>query len=168
MSHLKFGPFIRDCREKKGIKQAFVASKAGISPQALCSIEKTRWIPGLEVTMVLLEAIGESLETFSKFLKEEDKVTQIDLNPKKFENYNTHLPCQVCGRLTENGNTFHHIISQKNLGPDEDWNLLPLCLEHLNEVHAIGRSSFAGKYYAIESWMKKRGWELDHNGKWRH
>ena len=87
----------------------------------------------------------------------------------KFKNYSTQLPCLVCGGHTENGNTLHHLITQKNQGPDEDWNLMPLCTPHHNEIHQIGRTSFAGKYSAVMNWLKDHGWEyIELTNKWSH
>lgn len=87
---------------------------------------------------------------------------------KKLKNYSTEKPCLVCGIVTENGNDLHHIISRGARGPDEDWNLMPLCNPHHQEIHS-GRTTFAGKYSQARDFLLNHGWEyFELNHKWNH
>lgn len=76
------------------------------------------------------------------------------------QNYSTELACLACGRLTENGNTFHHIKTQK-AHPEfasEEWNLMPLCKGHHAEVHNVGLKEFASKYKKVHLWLIDHNW----------
>lgn len=50
--------------------------------------------------------------------------------------------CKVCGRIGER----HHIKSRGAGGGDEDKNILILCRNHHQEIHMIGKKTFAKKY----------------------
>lgn len=168
MNHLKFGEFIKLKRKEKGILGTHISKTAKITRGSLFNIETNVNIPKLDTVLELLEAVGESLSTFSEYLKDQEKkMNQLELSGPRYKNYSTQEPCIVCGRLIEGGNTLHHLITQKNLGPDEDWNLMPLCTEHHEEVHKIGRTSFSGKYSAAKSWLMDHGWEyISLTNKW--
>lgn len=48
-------------------------------------------------------------------------------------------------------------------------NLMPLCIEHHNEVHLIGMITFSIKYPSVEEWLFKMGWEYEpYAEKWVH
>ena len=69
---------------------------------------------------------------------------------------------------------YHHIKSRGSGGPDEAWNLIPVCLEHHNEVHNIGLYEFAEKYPSVGDWLVIHDWYIPTMGvhiverKWRH
>lgn len=65
-----------------------------------------------------------------------------------------HTPCDPC-----------HIKSFGSGGPDEEWNLIPLCRKHHSESHTIGWRKFAGKYAAVWIYLDERGWYFDPFGK---
>ena len=74
------------------------------------------------------------------------------------------FPCCVCGRGPSDP---HHIKTKKSGGPDEVWNLTPLCRQHHTEIHAIGLTSFANKHEAFIKALTSRGWVYDEaRGKW--
>lgn len=50
----------------------------------------------------------------------------------------------------------HHIHSRGAHGNiDDDWNLLNLCLEHHNMLHAVGEDYFIKKYPGLKDKFKK-------------
>lgn len=87
------------------------------------------------------------------------------------ENFSTSEPCLACGAMTENGNTFHHIKTQKAY-PEyvkEIWNLMPLCLRHHKMVHDIGLTSFARMNPGVMKWLYQKKWTYDNFlKKWRN
>lgn len=71
------------------------------------------------------------------------------------------MPCLVCG---SKGTTVgHHIITRGAGGPDEDWNLMPLCTECHREIHDIGTGTFVNKYVYAKAFMIHFNWQ--HNKK---
>lgn len=74
-------------------------------------------------------------------------------------------PCAICS--TKTGTVAHHIKSKKSGGPDFDWNLLPLCMEHHTEIHKRGAAFMCQKYLHFSSVLKKKGWLLDNFDKLR-
>lgn len=54
----------------------------------------------------------------------------------------------------------HHIKTKKTGGPDIIENIMPLCVKHHNEIHNLKTSKFI-KDYALESYMRKKGWLFD-------
>jgi repressor LexA len=58
---MKLGERIRKLREEKGITQAELARRAGLSPQYMCDIELDRANPGLKVLERLASALEVSL-----------------------------------------------------------------------------------------------------------
>ena len=69
--------------------------------------------------------------------------------------YDRH--CVVCNRR---GCDPCHIKSKGAGGPDEEWNIIPLCRIHHVEQHKIGIVTFAKKYQAVENWLLSYGWEI--------
>lgn len=53
-----------------------------------------------------------------------------------------------------------HIKSQGSGGPDEAWNLQPLCRIHHTERHAKGLTWLAEKYPAVKANLIEKGWYL--------
>lgn len=69
------------------------------------------------------------------------------------------IACVVCGSM---GTTVaHHVITKGAGGPDELWNLIPLCHTHHHEVHRVGRDTFFGKYDRAYAWLLHYGWTRD-------
>lgn len=82
--------------------------------------------------------------------------------------YQTHEPCTACGDFYAQ-RCLHHIKTRKSGGSDQPFNLMPLCLKHHTEVHAIGLMKFSQKYKAVRSWLLAMGWEVDQFlNKWVH
>lgn len=66
--------------------------------------------------------------------------------------------CMVCAHTeTTIG---HHLITKGAGGPDEMWNLIPLCHVHHDEVHKIGLYRFADRYPRVLAWVEYWGWEM--------
>lgn len=83
--------------------------------------------------------------------------------------YKTDEACHICGMVSEDRNDLHHIKTQGAKGPDEVWNLIPLCRPHHVECHAIGRTSFGRKYARFKEWLIKHEWEyIKLTNKWSH
>lgn len=75
------------------------------------------------------------------------------------------VPCLACGSKKVD---VHHIKSRKTGGPDIDWNILPTCRWHHNEVHSIGLAKFADKYSAVQPYLERQGWTYDYyRKKWQ-
>lgn len=83
------------------------------------------------------------------------------LKDQGLKNYSTDRPCLACGKVTENGNTFHHILTRGSGGPDYDWNLMPLCGNHHTEIHLKGMTYFADKFPTIRTWLLFYKWEFN-------
>ena len=79
---------------------------------------------------------------------------------RKRKNYSTEELCTVCSCYTENGNTLHHVKSRGSMGPEVDWNEMPLCQIHHTEVHASKLSSFSRKYPQVKTWLLNHEWEM--------
>lgn len=73
MNHLKFGEFIKLNRKKKGIFGTHISKEAKITRGALFNIETNKNVPKLDTVLALLSAVGESLESFAQFLKENNE-----------------------------------------------------------------------------------------------
>ncbi len=81
------------------------------------------------------------------------------------ENSSINNVCIICGRLATES---HHIKTVGSGGPDEDWNLLPICRYDHARIHAIGLKKVTEKSPTLESWLLENGWELDgYQKKWR-
>jgi hypothetical protein len=71
-------------------------------------------------------------------------------------------PCVCCGNPLST--VAHHIKSKGSGGPDEEWNLLPLCYVHHTEIHKRGPSYMIQQYFALGRYLRKLGWQIDeHN-----
>lgn len=75
-------------------------------------------------------------------------------------NYKTNKECLNCSRITFNGNCLHHIKTRGSGGTDDEWNLMPLCQQCHNKVHAEGLTKFSRNLY-VEKWLKENGWEFN-------
>jgi 5-methylcytosine-specific restriction endonuclease McrA len=85
------------------------------------------------------------------------------------KNYQADLPCLVCLEEGEGKVCFHHVKTRKSGGPDEPWNMMPLCQEHHNEVHQKGLGIFALRYAQVVFWLKSNNWDYcAFNNKWIH
>lgn len=56
-----------------------------------------------------------------------------------------------------------HVISKGAGGPDEHWNLMPLCRKHHIEQHTIGLSTFINDHWYVKAYLIHRGWSLTTN-----
>jgi hypothetical protein len=70
--------------------------------------------------------------------------------------------CIICNKR---GVDLHHLVSRGANGCDSDFNLARLCRTHHQEIHKIGRTTFAKKYQQMKQWLIKMGWQLI-NSKW--
>lgn len=77
-------------------------------------------------------------------------------NPKLLAKVRS-LPCVVCLRV--GGVDAHHVKTRKTGGPDEGWNLMPLCHDHHMEWHRIGSITFCQRHSRVRTWMELTGWE---------
>jgi len=59
----------------------------------------------------------------------------------------------------------HHLISRGAGGPDEVWNILPVCRIHHAEIHVVGLEKMAAKHILIFNFLKSHGWKFD-NYEW--
>jgi hypothetical protein len=85
------------------------------------------------------------------------------------KNYKSSLPCLVCLEAGENRVCLHHIKTRKSGGGDEAFNLMPLCLRHHNEVHALGLPRFSEKHPAVKTWLTDFDWDrCPITNKWVH
>lgn len=73
--------------------------------------------------------------------------------------------CIICG---EKNVDIHHIKTRKEGGPDERWNLVPLCRSHHSEAHSMGVKSFADKYIMFRAFLLFFNWQQNIQGKWFH
>lgn len=83
----------------------------------------------------------------------------------------TSLPCIVCGKVAENGNSLHHIYTRK-AHPEhskESWNLIPVTQDCHNMFHSKGTEYMASKYPRVKDWLESNNWyQCELTGKWRH
>lgn len=54
-----------------------------------------------------------------------------------------------------------HVKSKGSGGPDEEWNLMPLCREHHQEQHRVGIVTFYCRYFLVSTHMHLKGWRLE-------
>lgn len=84
-------------------------------------------------------------------------------------NFKTDLPCVICGKITENGNTFHHLYTRK-AHPKlvyEKENMIPTCKNcHAKIFHSLPLSEIAENWEAVKSWLIDNNWHFDE--KWRN
>jgi 5-methylcytosine-specific restriction endonuclease McrA len=88
---------------------------------------------------------------------------------KPLKNFKALDPCIVCFEEGENKVCLHHVKTRKSGGPNESWNLMPLCQSCHNEVHMIGLNSFSQRYHQVKAWLLDNMWELNSEKvKWHH
>lgn len=73
--------------------------------------------------------------------------------------------CIICGNKEVD---MHHIKTQGSGGCDADYNLVPLCRRHHQEIGSIGTNKFVEKYVMFEAFLIYFGWELNQFNKWVH
>lgn len=79
-------------------------------------------------------------------------------DPELLEGIRT-LPCAVC--LGPPPNDAHHLKTVGSGGPDEDWNVIPLCREHHAAWHGLTRTSFFKRWPRVLITLEVLGWEWD-------
>ena len=91
------------------------------------------------------------------------KAREIFLNDlyEQLRNY----PCVICNKIDNSG--VHHIKTRKNLGPDTQENLLPVCRIHHIDIHSKGLQTLSEVYPKLRNWLLRMGWErCEITGKW--
>ena len=71
-------------------------------------------------------------------------------------------PCVACG-TTQNVDPCH-IQSRGAGGPDEHWNVLPMCRRHHSMQHQIGWIRFGIIYPTVRRALEMRGWKIEKIG----
>jgi hypothetical protein len=76
------------------------------------------------------------------------------------------LKCVVCLEPKNNkgleDTCAHHIKSKGSGGPDETFNLMPLCSAHHEEIHKVGTYLFCKKYsLTAMKLLHSLGWSFD-------
>lgn len=94
---------------------------------------------------------------FSKPRRKEDR---------KFLDEIKKQPCAICGATGCGFNPVDpsHIQSRGAGGPDESWNVFPMCRLHHMEWHRIGCLSFLARYPKFFYLLKVFGWTIE-NGR---
>jgi 5-methylcytosine-specific restriction endonuclease McrA len=72
------------------------------------------------------------------------------------------LGCLICGAPDADP---AHIRSVGAGGPDEEWNLIPLCRREHQIQHTVGWAKFAHDHYIVRLELDLKGWEFDESGK---
>ena len=81
-----------------------------------------------------------------------------------FVNKDPKVRCIACGRMAD---CFHHVKTQGSGGPDEHWNLMPLCQAHHNEIHMKGNTIMVQRYPNLGVWLESKAWDFDeYRKKW--
>ena len=83
--------------------------------------------------------------------------------------YQTDLPCVICGKQTEGGNCFHHLMSRKSHPEfkDDPRNMIPVCfLCHTEIFHKLTLVEVADKYQSVKEFLLNNNWQIILN-KWR-
>lgn len=87
----------------------------------------------------------------------------------KPKNYQSFDPCTACHTESVD-RCFHHIYTQKTR-PDlagVGWNLMPLCLECHNEVHAVGMMKFS-EIISVRNFLLENEWVVNEfYNEWEH
>jgi hypothetical protein len=65
-------------------------------------------------------------------------------------------PCIVCGNSKVDA---CHIRSKGAGGPDEEWNLVPMCREHHTQQHRFGWGAFMNRHPEAQFVLKQMGWK---------
>jgi hypothetical protein len=85
----------------------------------------------------------------------------------KAKNFSTSEPCTACLKVTENGNTFHHVKTRGAGGSNHPENMMPLCQSHHALVHSsIGLQGFVNLHPRVHEWMLRNNWYQNFDGKW--
>ncbi|MFH1394388.1 MAG: helix-turn-helix transcriptional regulator [Candidatus Micrarchaeota archaeon] len=53
---------LRECREKEGMTQEALAQKLGVTRQTIISIESGKYVPSLQLALLIAKAFGTSVE----------------------------------------------------------------------------------------------------------
>lgn len=69
------------------------------------------------------------------------------------------MSCVVCGDLNIE---LHHVRSKGSGGPDESWNLMPLCRTHHREIHDRTLKQMTDKSQRMRKWLYDNGWYIEH------
>lgn len=78
----------------------------------------------------------------------------------ELENYKSDEPCLACNESRDGYVCYHHMVTRKNLGPDERWNLIPLCSKHhVLGIHQKGTTYYAENFPKVKEWLMFNGWE---------
>lgn len=72
--------------------------------------------------------------------------------------------CSVCGKSPPSDPS--HIRSRGSGGPDEKWNLMPMCRIHHTEWHKIGSITFMKKYPGFAWSLMAKGWRVEQGKLW--
>lgn len=67
---------------------------------------------------------------------------------------------QRCVECARTGPDPCHVKSRGAGGPDESWNVLPLCRVHHTEQHKIGWVTFAERHPRVLLWLEANGWKI--------
>jgi hypothetical protein len=63
--------------------------------------------------------------------------------------------------------TGHHLKTRGSGGPDETWNMMPVCTLHHNQAHSLGLIRMSIKYPQVRQWLDDNGWQFDeYSGKY--
>lgn len=68
------------------------------------------------------------------------------------------MSCLIC---SNNESDRHHVKTRGAGGTDDDFNLMNLCRIHHVEIHKIGNTRFAVKYYKAKHWLTDNGWAFN-------
>jgi hypothetical protein len=64
---------------------------------------------------------------------------------------------------------YHHVKKRSNLGTDDQWNMMPLCVYHHGIIHLLGVNRMIEKYPEVRQWLNDNGWQIDeYSGKFIH
>lgn len=75
-----------------------------------------------------------------------------------YVNKDPKVRCVACSRVAD---CFHHVKTRGAGGPDEPWNLMPLCQAHHNEIHMKGNNWMVTKFPDVAEWLFAKGWLFD-------
>lgn len=63
----------------------------------------------------------------------------------------------------------HHTKTRGASGSDKEWNLMPLCVFHHNQVHQKGLNYMVKTYKEVQEWLLDNDWEFDQfSNRWLH
>jgi len=85
------------------------------------------------------------------------------------KNYKSSNNCVSCGKGGDGFVCFHHIKSRGSGGPNEAWNLMPLCFKCHELIHKKGTNFMANKSMGVKDFLQKNEWfYCEIAKKWRH